>query len=147
MQAVATWRKGYEILLEDGRAHSVVVDLSAEEGGTSAGTTPVELSVLSLAGSIVSTFVALARKRHMDFSGLRLVLESDSPTPPAAIGGVHGTLRLRTRADRTEVEAALRDALELCTVGKVFQDAGIPVNVMAVVAPTGRSPTPETPNR
>jgi uncharacterized OsmC-like protein len=142
MQAVATWRKGHEILLEDGRAHSVVVDLSAEEGGTSAGTTPLELSMLSLAGSIATTFVGLARKRHMDFSGLRLVLESDMPTPSEMLGGVHGTLRLRSRADRTDVDATLRDALELCSVGRLFQEAEIPVNVIAVVAPTARSLSP-----
>lgn len=139
MQAVATWRKGHEILLEDGRTHSVVVDLSPEEGGTSAGTTPLELSLLALAGSLASTFVALARKRHLEFSGLTLVLESDAPSPSAAMGGVHGTLRLRSRADRSDVDTTLRAAAELCPVGRLFRDAHVPVNVIAVVAPTGRS--------
>ncbi|HEY1198943.1 MAG TPA: OsmC family protein [Thermoplasmata archaeon] len=140
MQAVATWRKGHEILLEDGRTHSVVVDLSPDEGGTSAGTTPLELSLLALAGSLASTFVALARKRHLDFSGLTLVLEGDAPSPPVAIGGVHGTLRLRSHADRSEVETTLRDSLELCPVGRIFREAHVPVNVIAVVAPSVRSP-------
>jgi uncharacterized OsmC-like protein len=140
MQAVATWRKGHEILLEDGRTHSVVVDLSPDEGGTSAGTTPLELSLLALAGSLASTFVALARKRRLDFSGLTLVLESDASSPSAVMGGVHGTLRLRSRADRSDVDATLRTAAELCPVGRIFRDANVPVNVIAVVAPTGRSP-------
>ena len=140
MQATATWRKGHEILLEDGRAHSVVVDLAPDEGGASAGTTPLELSVLALAGSVASTFVTLARKRRMDFSGLSLVLEADDPTPLVPVGGVHGTLRLRTRADRTDVEATLRTAIELCAVGRLFRQASIPVNVFVAVAPAGRNP-------
>lgn len=139
MQAVATWRKGHEVLLEDGRAHSVVVDLSPEEGGTSAGTTPLELSLLSLAGSIASTFVALARKRRLDFSGLTLVLEGDTPSPAVEIGGVHGTLRLRGRADRSDVDATLRTSIELCPVGRIFRAAHVPVNVVAVVAASVRS--------
>lgn len=134
MQAVATWRKGHEILLEDGRAHSVVVDLPPEEGGASTGTTSLELSVLSLAGSIASTFIGLARKRHLDFSGLRLVLEGDLASAAPDVGGIHGTLRLRSHADRTEVEAAVRAALELSPVGRIFREAHVPVSVVTVVA-------------
>jgi len=140
MQAVATWRKGHEILLEDGRAHSVVVDLPPEAGGTSAGTTPVELSVLSLAGSLASTFVILARKRRLDFSGVTLVLEGDvGSTPVTGFEGIHGTLRVRSRADRTEVDATLRSALDVCPVVRIFREARVPVNVVATVTGSGRT--------
>jgi uncharacterized OsmC-like protein len=136
MQAAATWRKGHEFLLEDGRAHSVLIDLPPEDGGASSGTTPLELSVLALTGSIASTFVSVARKRHLDFSGLTLVLEGEPPS--ASEGGLHGTLRLRTRAERSEVDATLRTALELCPVSRLFREAGLPVHVVAVVASTAR---------
>ena len=139
MQAVATWRKGHEILLEDGRAHAVVVDLPPEEGGASAGTTPLELSLLSLAGSLATTFVTLARKRRLDFSGLTLVLEVKSTLPTNSVGAVHVTLRLRSRADRTEVEMVLRSALEACPVARMFRDARVPVSVLAVVAQATRT--------
>lgn len=138
MQAVATWRKGHELLLEDGRAHSVLVDLPPEEGGASAGTTPLELSVLALAGSLASTFVALARKRRLEFSGLTLVLEGDPPNSGAGASGLRGTLRLRTHVDRTEVDATLRVALEASPVARIFQAAHVPLNVVAVVSPTVR---------
>jgi len=139
MQAVATWRKGHEILLEDGRAHSVVVDLPPEEGGASTGTTSVELSVLSLAGSIASTFIGLARKHHMDFSGLRLVLEGDLSSDAASLGGIHGTLRLRSRAERSQVDALLRAALDLSPVGRIFREARVSVNVVTVVTSSAPS--------
>lgn len=140
MQAVATWRKGREILLEDGRAHSVVVDLPPEEGGVSAGTTPLELSVLSLAGSLTSTFVTVARKRRLDFSGVTLALEGDVSSPQADLRAIHGTLRVRSRADRSEVDATLRSAIELCPVGRIFREARVPMNVVAVVTATGHIP-------
>ncbi|MGD0588937.1 MAG: OsmC family protein [Thermoplasmata archaeon] len=139
MQAVATWRKGHEFLLEDGRAHSALVDLPPEEGGASSGTTPIELAVLALAGSIASTFVSVARKRHLDFSGLTVVLEGDPPVPILPLSGLHGTLRLRSHADRTEVDAALRAALELSPVSKIFREAHVPVNLIAAIAPASRS--------
>ncbi|HXQ79641.1 MAG: OsmC family protein [Thermoplasmata archaeon] len=136
MQAVATWRKGHEFLLEDGRAHSVLIDLPPEEGGSSAGTTPLELSALALVGSLASTFAQVARKRHLDFSGLTLVVEGDPPT--SSEGGLHGTLRLRTRAERSEVDAALRAALELCPVSRIFREARVPVHVVAAVSSSTR---------
>jgi len=140
MQAVATWRKGREILLEDGRAHSVVVDLPPEEGGTSAGTTPLELSLLALAGSLASTFVSVAHKRRLDFSGLTLALEEDRPASNAEVGPVRGSLRLRSRAERADVEATLKTALELCPVRRLFREAHVPVNIVAV--PSGSAHTP-----
>jgi len=138
MQAVATWRKGYEILLEDGRAHAVVVDHPPEGGGTSAGTTSLELSVLALAGSVTSTFVTLARKRGVDFSGVKLVLEGELAPPDSGLREIHGTLRVRSRADRSEVEATLRSALELAPVGRMFHDARVPVNVILALSSTTR---------
>jgi uncharacterized OsmC-like protein len=138
MQAVATWRKGHEFLLEDGRAHSALVDLPPEEGGASSGTTPLELSVLALAGSIASTFVGIARKRHLDFSGLTVVLEGDPPSPSPTATGLHGTLRLRSHADRNETEAALRSALELSPVAKIFREAHFSVNIVVVVSSAAR---------
>jgi len=140
MQAVATWRRGHEILLEDGRAHSVVVDFPPDGGGTSAGTTPLELSVLSLAGSLTTTFLTLARKRGMEFSGVKLVLEGDLAPSDSGLREIHGTLRVRSRADRTEVETTLRSALELCPVGRIFRDAHVPVNVILALTPTARGP-------
>lgn len=139
MQAVATWRKGHEFLLEDGRAHAVLIDLPPEEGGASAGTTAVELSLLALAGSLASTFVGLARKRRLDFSGLTIVLEGDPPSPPASSGGIHGTLRLRTRAGRDEVDAVLRAAVDISPVGRIFREAHVTLNILAVVAPAPRA--------
>lgn len=140
MQATATWRKGHELLLEDGRAHSVVVDLPPEEGGASAGTTPLELSVLALAGSLASTFVTVAKKRHLIFSSLSLVLEGDPPASPGDRRGFHGTLRLRSRADRADVEGAFETAVQISPLARMFREARIPVNVVVVIAAGARNP-------
>ena len=138
MQALATWRRGHEILLEDGRAHSVVVDLPPEEGGASAGPTPLELTLLALAGSVTSNFVAGAHKHRLDFSSVSLAVEGSPPSASGAPGGVHGTLRVRTRAAKTDVEAVLRSALEACPVARIFRAAELPVTLDVVVASAPR---------
>lgn len=140
MQAFATWRRGHEILLEDGRAHSVVVDLPPEEGGASAGTTPLELTLLALAGSVTSSFVAVAHKHHLDFSSASVAVEGSPPSPSGSPGGVHGTLRVRTRAEKGEVESVLRSALEVCPVARIFRSAALPVTLDVVIASGSRTP-------
>lgn len=140
MQAVATWRRGHEVLLEDGRAHSVVVDLPPEEGGASAGTSPLELSLLSLAGGLASTFVTLARKRRHDFSGVTLALEAEPASPAASLREIHGTLRVRGRVDRNEIDATFRSALESCPVARVFREGHVSIHVVVVVSPAARAP-------
>jgi uncharacterized OsmC-like protein len=131
MQALATWKGGYETLLEDDRSHSVTVDLPIDEGGRSAGPSALDLSLLSLAGCISTIFAIVARKRRLRFQELAVRLEAERPEGAATITRVHGTLRIRTGSSADEVDTALRLTLTTCPVGVIFQRAGIPVEVSA----------------
>jgi uncharacterized OsmC-like protein len=139
MQAFGTWKHGYETLLEDDHAHSVVVDLPVDEGGRSVGPSALELSVLSLAGCISTIFAVVARKRHLVFQGMTVALEAERPDGAPTITRVRGTLRVRTRADPSEVETTLRLTLKTCPVSVIFERAQIPVNVTPIVMPVSGS--------
>jgi putative redox protein len=135
MQAIGTWRNGYETLLEDSHAHSLVVDLPVGEGGRSAGPSALDLSVLALAGCITTIFAVVARKRHLAFQGMTVALEAERPSRAPTITRVRGTLRVRTRADPAEVENVLRITMRTCPVGVIFEQAHIPVEVTPIVMP------------
>jgi putative redox protein len=135
MQAIGTWKNGYETLLQDDHAHSVVVDLPVDEGGRSVGPSALELSVLALAGSITTTFALVARRRRLAFQGMTVALEAERPSGAPTITRVRGTLRLRTRADPAEVETVLRTTMKTCPVGVIFERAGIPVEVTPILMP------------
>jgi putative redox protein len=139
MQAIGTWKNGYETLLEDDRAHSVIVDLPVDEGGRSVGPSALDLSVLALAGCITTTFALVARKRRFAFQGMTVALEAERPSGAPTITRVRGTLRLRTRAGQGEVETALRLTLKTCPVGVIFERAGIPVEVTPILMPAPSS--------
>ncbi len=140
MQALGTWKGGFETQLEDDRAHAVTVDLPIDEGGRSVGPTALDLSLLSLAGCISTTFALVARKRRLEFQGMSVALEAERPEGAATFSRVHGTLRLRTRANLADAETVLRLAVKICPVGVIFHRAGIPVEVRLLVAPVGPSP-------
>ena len=135
MQAIATWKGRYEFLLEDGHAHTVAIDLPAGEGGRSAGPPPFDLTFLSLAGSIVTSFAVVAEKRRNALYGLALALEADPTHGPAPVTRVRGTLRVRARADVVEVESALGIALKLSPVAALFARAGVEFDLFPIVVP------------
>jgi putative redox protein len=136
MQAIGTWKAGYETVLQDEHAHTVTVDLPVDEGGRSSGATALELAVLSLAGGITTTFALVAKKRRLEFHGLGIALEAERPRGSPTITRVHGTFRVRTKAPEAEVVTALRLTVKTCPVGILFERAGVPVEVAAVVVPS-----------
>lgn len=133
MQALGTWKGGYQTVLDDGRTHTVTVDLPRDEGGDGAGPTALELAVLSLAGCISTIFALVAKRRRLVFDRLVIGLEAERPDGAPTIARVRGTLRLRTRATDDEVATALRLTLRTCPVGVLFHQAGIPVDVQPVI--------------
>jgi len=133
MQAIGTWAGGYRTVLEDGRTHSVTVDLPRDEGGDSTGTSALELAVLSLAGCITTIFTLIARRRRLSFSGMSIALEAERPEGAPTITRVRGTFRLRTAASPEEVSTTLRLTVRTCPVGVIFEKAGIPVDVTPVL--------------
>jgi putative redox protein len=140
-KARATWLGGYATRLNDTRGHPVVVDLPLEEEGRDAGTSALELLVLSLAGCVTTIFALVAEKRRLRFQAMELELESVRPQGAPTIERVTGTFRLTTDADPEEVETALRRTIAICPVGVVFARAGIPVDVRTEV----HSPSPAAP--
>ncbi len=135
MQAIGTWKGGYETSLEDDHAHVVTVDLPIDEGGKSAGPSALDLALLSLAGCISTIFTVVAEKRRVTFTGLNVALEAERPKGARTITRVRGTLRVRTKATLADVETALRLTLKTCPVGVIFEQARIPVEVTPIVMP------------
>ncbi len=136
MDARGVWKGGFETLLEDGRGHTVTVDLPADEGGRNAGTSALELGVLSLAGCITTIFAVVARKRRLPFTGLTVSLAAERPSGAPTIQRVHGRLEVETKASKEEVETVLRLTLKTCPMGVLFEMASIPVDVTVATAPT-----------
>lgn len=139
MQAIATWKGRREFLLEDGFSHTITVDLPLGEGGRSAGPRAVDLSLFALAASVATEFVTTADRLRFVIYGLSVALETELPRGTAASSPVHGTLRVRTRADLAEVTGALRSATRSSPVAEVFRRAGVDLRITPIVLPVGPS--------
>lgn len=122
MKAVSVWISGFRSVVDNGRAHSVVVDLPVNQGGEDLGPTALELALMSLAGCIGTIFAIVAGKRKLSYERLRVELEAEKGEK--TIEKVRGVLRIKTAASREEVETALRLTMEICPVGLIFERAG-----------------------
>jgi putative redox protein len=135
MKALGTWKGDYQSLLEDGRGHTVTVDLPVGEEGDNLGPSALELCVLSLAGCITTIFALVAKKRRLKFEAMTVDLDTERPKGSPTISSVTGVLRVVTSVNPTDVETALRITLRTCPVGVLFEQAHVPVRVRAIVVP------------
>jgi putative redox protein len=143
MQASATWQGGFRTELTDDRGHRVTVDLPLDEEGSDSGTSALELSVLALAGCIVTIFLMIARRRRVPIEALSVDLEGHRPDGARTIERVDGHVTIETTAVPNEVDTVLRLTLRTCPVGVLFEQAGIPVEVTAVVRPPSSAALPD----
>ena len=127
MKANSTLDAGYRSVVDDGRGHSLIVDLPKEEGGTDTGPTALELAAMSLAGCITTIFKMIAVKRHLEFSALKVELDCEKANDDITITKIKGTAEIVTSASDTEAQTILNLTLKTCSVGAFFKEAGIPV--------------------
>ena len=116
----------------------MTVDLPVDEGGQNAGTSALELGVLSLAGCITTIFGLVAKKRKLVFTGLTISLTAERPRGAPTIERVHGALEVQTDASKEDIETILRLTLKTCPMGVIFERAHIPVDVTIAISPTPR---------
>lgn len=136
--------RGFRIDLQDERGHEIVVDLPRDEDGTDAGTSALELTLVSLAGCIGTIFRRVADRRRFTIDGYSIHLIAERGEGAPTIERVTGTFTVRTAADESELAIALRLTLRICPVGVIFERAGIPVHVRPVREPPSSllAPTP-----
>ena len=146
MKARARWEGGHRTTLDDGRGHTVTVDLPLDEQGDNLGPSALELNVMSFAGCITTIFALVAKKRRLTFEAMSVELEGRRPAGSPTITGVDGEFRIVTSAPPEDVEATLNITLRTCPVGVLYEEAHIPVRVGLTIVPASshRIPLPMT---
>lgn len=119
--------EGYKILVDDERAHSLILDLP-EETGTDLGPTALALSVMIFAGCIATIFTLMAHKRRVELKELEIKMEAEKPENSNMIGKVDFTLFVTTDASEKEIDHLLRLTKEYCPVGQLFLHAEVDID-------------------
>ncbi len=116
----------YEIILDNDRSHSVVVD-QPDDTFPGLGPTPLELCVMSHAGCYVTIAVLTARKMRLQLKGCDVKVEAVKDPEIGTI--TEETFDILFKVDATEerVRRLHEVTLKNCPVGILFAKAGVKI--------------------
>jgi uncharacterized OsmC-like protein len=123
LYAKAQLIEGYRIALDDGRAHSYVVDLPTETS-EGYGPTSLELCVMSHAGCYVTIFALTAAKMRIHLKGLEVKVEAVKTDEAGTITEETFDILVKSDAPDDRIQRCHKLTLS-CPVGIIFEKAGI----------------------
>ncbi|MBS7616639.1 OsmC family protein [Candidatus Bathyarchaeota archaeon] len=124
LYATAKLVKDLRIAVDDGRAHSVCLDLPPELG-TDMGPTALELGVMSYAGCFATIFALMAKKMRVPLKDLEAKLEALKSDEAGTVTEAKFDVLVKTDAAQDIVQRIFKLTLENCPVGKLFEKAGV----------------------
>ena len=119
--------EGFQIALDDGKAHSYIVD-QAPDLGTGLGATPLELCVMSHAGCYATICLLTAKKMLLELQGLKVKVEAVKSDETRTIAEETFDIAIKTDAPKDRIERMHKLTLENCPVGILFEKAGVKIN-------------------
>ena len=112
------------IVVDNGRAHSVCLDLPPELG-TDKGPTALELGVMSYAGCIATIFALMAKKMRVPLKDLQVKMEAVKPDEAGTITEASFDILVEAVASEDRIQRIFELTMENCPVGKLFEKAGV----------------------
>ncbi len=125
MKSTSVWKGQYKSVVDNGKGHSVTVDLPANYGGTNEGPTSFELCLMSLSGCISTIFAMMAEKMRLTFESLDVTIEAEKPKDAPTFTEVYIMVNIKTTENHDKIEKCLEQTVKTCPVGVLFRQAGI----------------------
>lgn len=119
--------QGFQIALDNGRAHSVIVDQPAGTG-TNLGPTPLELCVMSHAGCYATICVLTAKKMRVPLKGLTVKVEAVKTDEAGTITEETFDIAIRADVPQDRVQRLHEVTLKNCPVGILFEKASVKIS-------------------
>ena len=132
MQSTAKWEQGVRSVVDNGRNHSVTVDLPEEKNGTDQGPTALELSFMGLSGCISTIFAMIAAKSNVTLESLTVNVEDTSPENVKVMSSAKATVRVKSEDSEEKLQKVLDKTKAACPVGILFESAGVTIETTLV---------------
>jgi putative redox protein len=123
----------FRIAVDNGRAHSVVLDLPPEMG-TDRGPTALELGVMSFAGCIATIFALMTKKMRVQISDLKIEMKAEKPEGARTVTKAGYVITVTSSESENKIKRAFELTKENCPVGLIFEKAGVQVNYKLKIA-------------
>ena len=125
MKSTSLWTRQFQSVVDNGRNHSIVIDLPESKGGINSGPTALELCIMSFSGCVGTIFAMVAQKMHLHFEKMEVDVDAQQKDGAPTITDVHFILKIKTHAIESKVEKCIEHTMNTCPVGVLFRQAGI----------------------
>jgi uncharacterized OsmC-like protein len=115
-------------VVDNSRAHSIVMDLPQAKGGDDTGPTALEAAIMSLADCAATIFADVAKKSNVAISEMEVVAEADKPADSPILKGVKIKVKVSSDARSQKIKALWRRTEANCPVVAIFKEK-IPIEV------------------
>ena len=117
----------FRITVDDGRAHSVCLDLPPEMG-TDMGPTALELGVMSFSGCVATIFTLMAKKMRVSISDLDVKVKAEKPEDARTVTKADFEIIVKTGESEEKINRVWNKTRENCPVAILFEQAGVQVD-------------------
>jgi uncharacterized OsmC-like protein len=127
LYAKARLIQDFQVSLDNGRSHSIIVD-QPTEATEGFGPTSLELCVMSHAGCYATICVLTAKKMRLQLKGLEVKVEAIKTDEAGTIVEETFSILIKTDAPDDRIQRLHELTLEHCPVGVLFEKAGVKIN-------------------
>jgi putative redox protein len=123
VKANAKLLENTRLVTENTRGHSVICDLPVASGGGNSGPTPLELSLMSLAGCGVIIFADICKNSKIEPGKVAIeTVEAEKSANSPTLTGVTMKVNVSSKARKELLEAAWRRTEATCPVLFIFKE-------------------------
>ena len=119
--------QGFQIALDDGYSHSVIVDL-APDLGTGLGPTSLELCIMSHAGCYATICALVAKKMRIPLKGLTVKVDAVKTDKAGTITEETFDIHITADASSDRLQRLHKLTLKNCPVGILFEKASVKIS-------------------
>ncbi len=127
MKSTCIWKEKFQSVVDNGRGHSIAIDLPLAKGGDNTGATALEMLVMSLNGCIGTIFALVAQKMRIGFTQMELLMFAEQENNAPTITYINFELSIKTEEAQEKIEKCLDTTLKTCPVGVLFDNAGVEI--------------------
>jgi putative redox protein len=120
---------GYLTEVNNGRGHTVNMDLPSYQNGEDTAATAVEYMVMGYAGCTVTIFKIIADRMRLNIDSVEINVEAEKPGEMETVTKMVSVLSVVTSEPEEKIHKALEMTRKTCPVGRIYDMAKIPADI------------------
>ena len=124
----------FQSIVDNGRRHSLVLDLPEAKGGNDSAPTALELAVMALSGCISTLWAIEAKNVKLGYRSVEVVVDAEKPEGAPTIGSAKVVVTVDSDESQEKLRRVLEKAMQVCPVGHLYEKAGVEIGTRLIRA-------------